>query len=85
MASNSILKDDIPIDRIRWALPRRYFFCGEAGALRGGERPQRGGGDRLALDPSTTSLRLSAQNDTRGFHVYDDRAIESRGSTSDVF
>ena len=29
---------------------------------------------RLALDPSTTSLRLSAQNDTRGFHVYDDRA-----------
>lgn len=49
MAPNSILNDDIPIDRIRWALPRRYFFCGDAGALRGGERPHEGVTEDLPL------------------------------------
>ena len=85
MASNSILNDDIPIDRIRWAYPRRYFFAEGPGRCGVASARNEGGGERLALDPSTTSLRLSAQNDTRGFHVYDDRAIESRGSTFDVF
>ena len=32
-APDSILNDDIPIDRIRWALPRRFFFAEEAGVL----------------------------------------------------
>jgi len=32
-APDSILKDDIPIDNLRWALPWRYFFAEEAGVL----------------------------------------------------
>lgn len=49
MAPDSILNDDIPIDRIRWAYPRRYFFCRGAGALRGGERPHEGVTEDLPL------------------------------------
>ena len=40
---------------------------------------QRGGGGRLALDPSTSFH--SAQDDTRGFHGRDDRARLKAGGS----
>ena len=70
-APDSILKDDIPIDNLRWALPRRYFFAEEAGVFKGCPL-RRGGGEQRSANQGEASpfwilSRSALQDDISSF------------------